>query len=186
MKKFSPNFLLVFFILLVSVPGYWLLRGKPAAEVSIIEGRVLGLPEKSYPTLKIALDYIQQGEPEKAISLVWDLYTGGSLQKKFDGAVTDQFPFRMPLIMFAKAVDRQIIKLSYRFSNDDVIPADMTSEIYIMLKHDALIVPPGSFDQNIRNNIDLRLANYHLYLFFSIYSELSELAKVVSSTGLCP
>ncbi len=160
MKKFSLYFLVIFFILLVSVPGYWLLRGKPAAEVSIIEGRVLGLPEKSYPTLKIALDYIQQGEPEKAISLVWDLYTGGSLQKKFDGAVTDQFPFRMPLIIFAKAVDRQIINLSYRFSDDDVIPADMTSEIYIMLKHDALIVPPGSFDQNIRNNIDHRLANY--------------------------
>jgi len=160
MKKTSPYFLLVFFILLISVPGYWILRGKPSAEVSIIEGRVLGLPEKSYPTLKIALDYIQQGKPDKALALVWDLYTGGSLQKKLDGAATDQFPFRIPLIKFAKAVDHQIIKMSYIMTEDDVIPADMTSDIYIMLKQDALIVPPGSFDQESLKKVDARLENY--------------------------
>jgi hypothetical protein len=142
------------------VPGFWLLRGKPSPQVSIVEGRVLGLPESSYPTLKVALDFIKQGEPQKAVALVWDLYIGGSLQMKFDGAVTDQFPFRMPLIKFAKAVDREIIKFSYSFSGDEVIPADMTSEIYIMLDKEALIVPPGKFDEIAVDKIDKRLINY--------------------------
>jgi hypothetical protein len=160
MKKHNQFVLLIFFIFLISVPGYWLLRGKPSSQVSIVEGRVLGLPESSYPTLRIALDYIKQGEPQKAVILVWDLYTGGSLQKKFDGAATDQFPFRMPLIKFAKAVDREIIKLSYALSGDEVIPADMTSEIYIMLNQDALIIPPGIFDERALDKIDERLQNY--------------------------
>jgi hypothetical protein len=165
MKKTNQYVLLIFFIILISVPGFWLLRGKPSPKVSIVEGRVLGLPESSYPTLKVALDFIKQGQPQKAVALVWDLYIGGSLQKKFDGAVTDQFPFRMPLIKFAKGVDREIIKFSYSFSSDDVIPADMTSEIYIMLSKGALIVPPGVFDEITVEKIDERLKNYQELAF---------------------
>jgi hypothetical protein len=165
MNKTNKYVLLVFFIILISVPGYWLLRGKPSPQVSIVEGRVLGLPENSYPTLKIAMNFIKQGEPQKAVALVWDLYTGGSLQKKFDGAATDQFPFRMALIKFAKTVDREIIKLSYSLSGDEVIPADMTSEIYIMLNQEALIVPPGIFDEIAIEKIDERLTNYQELVF---------------------
>ena len=190
MKKTNQFVLSLFFIILISIPGYWLVRGKPSSQVSIVEGRVLGLPESSYPTLKIALDYIKQGEPQKAVVLVWNLYTGGSLQKKFDGAATDQFPFRMPLIKFAKAVDRGIIKLSYLQSGDDVIPADMTSEIYIMLNQEALILPPGILDEITIDKINERLQNYqeiatsfpeiNFYIYyletlpFSLYHPLNE------------
>ena len=161
MKKTNQYVLFLFFFILISVPGFWLLRGKPSSQVSIVEGRVLGLPGSSYPTLKVALDFIKQGEPQKAVALVWDLYIGGSLQKKFDGAVTDNLPLRMPLINFAKAVDRGIIKFSYSLSGDEVIPADMTSEIYIMLNKEALILPPDIFDDIAIEKINERLQNYH-------------------------
>jgi hypothetical protein len=118
MAKLSQHLLIIFFIILISVPGYWLMRGKPDSQISMVEGRVLGLPESSYPTLKIALEFIQQGNPEQALALIWELYTGGSLQNKLDGAATDQFPYRMALIKFSKAFDRQIIKFSYIFSGD--------------------------------------------------------------------
>jgi len=171
MKKAHRFILSLFFIIIISVPGYWLIRGKPDNQVSIVEGRVLGLPERNYPTLKIAIDYIRQGRIDLAFNLVWDLYTGGSLQKKFDGAATDQFPFRMDLIKFAKSIDRWIIRLAYSLTNDNVIPADMTSDIYIMLDHDALILPPGRIDQNTYENIDIRLENYKTIT--STYSEIN-------------
>ena len=160
MKKVSQFFLVLFLIIFVSVPFYWLTRGKTSPQVSIVEARILELPEKSYPTLKIALEYIRQGKPELAAALVWDLFTGGSLQKKFDSAATDQFPLRMPLITFSKSVDRQIINLVYKISDDRVIPADMTSDIYIVLDKDALINPPGTLDAMSFEKIDERLDNY--------------------------
>ncbi|HBH11609.1 MAG TPA: hypothetical protein DDX29_00575, partial [Clostridiales bacterium] len=176
MKKSLHFFLLLFFILIFSVPAYWLLRGKPETNVSMVEGRVLGLPEQSYPTLKVAIEYIKKGKPELAVSLVWDLYTGGSLQKKFDGAATDQFPFRIPLINFSKSVDRKIISFVYSFSGDKVIPADMTSDIYIILDEQALIFPPNIFDNQSQEIIKERANNYNqiasffpninLYLFY--------------------
>lgn len=160
MRKISRCFLFTFFIIILSLPVYWLLGGKPASQVSIVEGRVLALPEKSYPTLQIALDYIREGQLGDAFTLVWNLYTGGSLQRKFDAAATDQFPLRMPLIHFSKAFDRQTISLAYAFSNDAVVSADMTSNIYIIPNEEALIFPPGILDQQGYTNMDERLINY--------------------------
>ena len=160
MNRLSKFFLVLFFLAILSVPVYWLTRGQTDPQVSLIEGRVLELPEKSYPTLKIALEFIKQGHPEKATALVWDLFTGGSLQKKFDSAATDQFPIRMPLIQFSKSVDRKIINFSYSFSEDTIIPADMTSDIYFDREHQALFYPPEILDETSYENIDSRVANY--------------------------
>jgi len=184
MKKVNQFFLLLFFIIILSVPAYWLIRGKPTTQVSIVEGRVLGLPEKSYPTLKIAMEYIRQGKPELAAVLVWDLFTGGSLQRKFDGAATDQFPFRVPLIMFSKAVDRQIINLSYLVTDDEIIPADMTSDIYIIPDKEALIYSPSRLKTDSFEAIDERLKNYQEITsaypdinFYIYYLETLEFSK---------
>lgn len=152
--------MLLFFLIILSVPVYWLTRGQTDPQVSLIEGRILELPEKSYPTLKVALEFIKQGHSEKAVALVWDLFTGGSLQRKFDSAATDQFPVRMPLIQFSKSVDRKIIDLSYAFSEDTVIPADMISDIYYDRDREALFYPPDIFDESSYEKIDQRIANY--------------------------
>ncbi len=159
-RKISNFVLSVFFILILLVPMIWLTRGKSTPQVSVIEGRILELPEKSYPTLKVALDFIKQGHPEKAAKLVWNLFTGGSLQKKFDSAATDQFPLRMPLIIFSKSVDRKIIDLTYSFTDNTVTPADMTSDIYYDRVNDALFYPPEILEKNDYTKIDERLANY--------------------------
>lgn len=160
MKNKSQYLLILFFIILISVPSYWLLRDQDSSQISLVEGRVLGLPENNYPTLKIAVDYIKQGKPDLALKLVWGLYTEGTLPKKFDGAFTDQFPFRLNLIKFSKWVDRQIIRFSYLFTNDDVIPADMTSDIYIIRSKNALIRPPYELEESSFEVIDRRIENY--------------------------
>ncbi len=160
MKQLRSHILVLFFIALISVPGYWVIRGRPNSEVSIIEGRVLGLPESGYPTLKIALDHLKLGEVQKAVNLVWGLYTEKSLQIKFDGASRDQFPFRMELIKFSKGLERRIIKFAYFFLDDEVIPADMDSDIYIILKEDALIAGPGSFTNKNIESLNAHLNNF--------------------------
>ena len=160
MKKLIRYFLVMFFIIIISVPVYWLTKGSNTPQVSLIEGRLLELPEKSYPTLKVALEFIKDRHPERAVALVWDLFTGGSLQKKFDSAARDQFPLRMPLIKFSKAVDRRIIDVSYAFFDHAVIPADMTSEIYYDRNHQALFYAPETLDESSFEKIDKRLANY--------------------------
>ncbi len=160
MNRISKFALFLFFILIISVPVYWLTKGSSTPQVSLIEGRLLELPEKSYPTLKVALEFIKDGHPEKAVALVWDLFTGGSLQKKFDSAARDQFPLRMPLIKFSKAIDRRIIELSYAFTDNVVIPADMTSDIFIDRDNQALFYAPENLNESSFDKIDERLANY--------------------------
>lgn len=160
MSKLSRFFLCVFFLVILMVPGYWLSGKKAVPEVSVIEGRVLGATGKSYPTLKVALDFLKQGHPEKAAQLVWGLFTEGSLQKKFDSAATDRFPVRMPLIQFSKSVDRKIIDFSYSFTEDTVIPADMTSDIYFDRDHEALFFAPEVLDTTSFERIDQRISNY--------------------------
>ncbi len=176
MNRISKLFLGMFFLIILMVPMYWLSGKNTAGEVSVIEGRVLGAPGKSYPTLKVALDFLKQGHPEKAAKLVWGLFTEGSLQKKFDSAATDKFPVRMPLIQFSKSVDRKIIDFSYSFSQDTVIPADMTSDIYYDRDNKALFFAPEVLDTAGFEEIDQRIANYaeiarlypqlNLYLLF--------------------
>lgn len=161
MLRKSYQFLLViFFIILFCAPIYLLFRGHPSSQISLIEDRVLGLPEKSYPTLKIAIEYIQQGRLDLAFDLVWKLYTEGALQKKVDLAATDLFPLRMSMILFSKAMDRTIIELSYQFTGDSVIPADMTSGLFIMLDEKVLIYPPATLDKNDEIYIQQKLRNY--------------------------
>lgn len=185
MKKAYQFILIIFFILILSVSFFWLFRGKPMPTESLVEGRVLGLPENSYPTLKIALDYIQQGRFDLALNLVIDLYTSGSLQNKFDRAIADQFPLRMPLILFSKAVDRAIIQLSYAFTDDNIFPADMTSDIYIIPDLQALIYPPKTIKEEDYASIENRIANYYDLVslfpnqnFYIYYLEILEFSPI--------
>ena len=67
----------------------------------------------------------------------------------------------MPLIDFSKSLDRRIIGAVYGFTPDNFIPADMTSDLYIALKENALINPPHTLSENDFLTIDQRLANYH-------------------------
>jgi hypothetical protein len=126
----------------------------------MVEGRELAGVGKTYPTLKIAMGYLQQGRYDLVINLVWDLFTGRSLQIKFDDAATDQFPLRVQLIDFSKSIERQIIQLSYLPYSDPIIPADMSSGLYIIPNHEALIPMPLCLDADSYQQIDDRIDNY--------------------------
>lgn len=178
MVKINQLILSLFLIIIASVPAYWLTGGEVTEQVSIVEGRELAGLGKTYPTLRTALEYIRDGHNDLVVNLVWDLFSSRSLQRKFDNAAIDQFPFRIPLIMFSKTMDLQLIHFVYQFSNDPAIPADMSSDLYIFLEQDALIPAPRTLDEISFSTINNRIENYHaistLYPETNIYVYLIE------------
>jgi hypothetical protein len=88
------------------------------------------------------------------------IYTSASFVNKFETATSDQFPLRMPIIRFSKALDRAIIKLAYSSSKDAVIPADMTSDVYYDSINNQLIFSPNLFNMESLNAINSRVSNY--------------------------
>jgi hypothetical protein len=161
LKKIYPFVLTLFFILLLSVPLYWLFKGEAAPEESTVEARTLvALQPKSTPNLQRALDHLQNGEIFEAADILINLFTSASFVEKIEQATSDQFPIRMPIIHFSKALERGIVKFAYSFVGDKVIPADMTTGIYIDTENNQLIFTPNTFNKTTRAAIDQRIQNY--------------------------
>lgn len=161
MKKYQPYFLILFFIILLSVPVYWLLKGEAAPEISTVEARTLvALQPKSTPNLQRALNLIEQGNIREGVEILINLFTASSFIEKIEQATSDQFPLRMPIIRFSKATERVIIKLAYSFVDDPIIPADMTNDIYVDTINNQLIFSPTLFNEKAVELIDHRINNY--------------------------
>jgi len=112
LKKFTQYFLVLFFLILLFVPVSWLTNIGASPEESVVEARTLAaLEPASNPNLGRALDFIEQGNYRDAAEILINLYTNASFVNKFERATSDQFPFRMPIIQFSKALDRGIIDI---------------------------------------------------------------------------
>lgn len=160
-NKLNTYFLVLFFVIVFAVPIYWLTRSKSTPEVSVIEARTLAaMPAKSFPNLKTGVELIKQGEFSEGAKILYGLFTNSSFIQKVENAVSDQFPLRMPAIAFSKAMDRLIINFAYSFTTDNIIPADVTTNIYYDRKNQQLIFSPAIFDENKKEQIDLRIKNY--------------------------
>jgi len=192
LKKFTQYFLVLFFLILLFVPVSWLTNIGASPEESVVEARTLvALEPASNPNLGRALDFIEQGNYRDAAEILINLYTSASFVNKFERATSDQFPFRMPIIQFSKALDRGIIKIAYSFLKDSAIPADMTSDIYYDKTNDQLVFSPNLFDDVTKEAIDKRIINYeeiiqsHLdknfYLYYHQTLENSEFHPLSAS-----
>jgi len=177
---------------LLFVPVSWLTNIGASPEESVVEARTLvALEPASNPNLGRALDFIEQGNYRDAAEILINLYTSASFVNKFERATSDQFPFRMPIIQFSKALDRGIIKIAYSFLKDSAIPADMTSDIYYDKTNDQLVFSPNLFDDVTKEAIDKRIINYeeiiqsHLdknfYLYYHQTLENSEFHPLSAS-----
>lgn len=160
MKKIHRYVLILFFVFLLSIPAYWMLKGN-SPEVSTVEARELvALAPAESPNLQRAIHLFNEGNWKGAAEILLNLYTSSSFTNKFETATSDQFPFRMTIIRFSKALDRVIIKIAYQFVDDTIIPADMTSDIYFDKLNDQLIFSPTLFTAETINQIDERVQNY--------------------------
>jgi hypothetical protein len=175
-KNFQPFFLTIFFIVLLFVPIFTLLKGESTPEENVIEARaIVALRPSGTPNLQRALNHLEKGEVFQAVELLMDLFTAASFMEKAERATSDQFPLRMPIIQFSKAVERGIINTAYGLLPDRAIPADMSHNIYIDKDRNQLINMPTFFNENTRSLIDQRIENYetlieqHPNLNFYVY-----------------
>jgi hypothetical protein len=162
MNRIQSYFLTLFLVIILSVPLYTLFRGEPAPEESVVEARAMvALRPRETPNLQRALNHLEKGEVFQAVNLIFDLFTAASFLETVERATSDQFPMRMPIIQFSKAIERGIINIAYAFVNDTVIPADMTNNIYVDKEHNQLIFSPTSFDEDIRRLVHDRINNFN-------------------------
>jgi hypothetical protein len=161
LKKVTPFVLTLFFIILLFVPFSLVTNFGSAPAESVVEARTLvALEPASNPNLSRAMTFFEEGNFRAAFEILLNLYTSASFVNNFEQATNDQFPFRMSIIQFSKALDRQLIKLAYSATRDTVIPADTTSDIYFDSENNQLVFSPTLFNESIVTQIDERVQNY--------------------------
>ena len=154
------SFPILLLAVIVVVPLFWITFHQPSRQISLVEARYLtNFPAPDYRSIKTGVKRILQRKPGEALTFILGQYLDRSYQKKFEGAASDQFPLRLPLIQTARALDRSMIELAYSPLPDPAIPAAMNSGIYIMRDGSRLIAGPNKFDENRLAYIDNHLEN---------------------------
>jgi len=185
LRKIYPYVLTLFFLLLLVVPFLMIANFGSSPEESVVEAReVVALKPASSPNLQRALNLIAEGKYKEGADIILNLYTSATFVKKFETATSDQFPLRLEIIQFSKALERQIIKLAYHFVPDTTIPADMTRDIYYDSNRNQLIYVPSLFNKSTQELIDQRIQNYEDLIqahpdqnFYLYYHEILENSK---------
>ena len=144
-----------FYLLLLAVPAYWIIRGPVEPQKSLAEGRIL----KAFPMISFSdgtlLTNINSQNPEKKTSLSEEISVK-VFQRNFEQAASDQFPFRFPGILVARAFDRTSITLAYLLLPNGAIPTDMQSGLYVMRDGSKLIAEPYTFSTNTKKQLDIK------------------------------
>jgi hypothetical protein len=161
MKQITAFVLTLFFIILLALPVSWITNLGSEPEESIVEARTMAaFVPVSNPNLSRAISFMQEGNYRAALNIIFSLYTSASFVNNFEFATNDQFPFRLPIIQFSKALDRLIINMTYSLIKDTIIPADATSDIYYDSSNNQLVFAPTLFTNSTIANIDERIQNY--------------------------
>jgi hypothetical protein len=185
-KNTSQNYLIILFLVfIVIVPLSWLLINKPSRKVSLVEARYLAnFPPPDFQPIKTGVKRVLQLKPGEGLSLILGAYQDRSFQKKIEIAASDQFPFRFPLILFGRALERNMIKLAYSPLPDQAIPASKNSGILILRDESRLIDGPAVFDENIKTALDKHIDNLELLVnqnpgltFYIFYHERLSLSN---------
>lgn len=175
-NKTSYLLILLFFIVLLSVPFYWIFRTESYYGMSWLEGRRLAeFTDLVHRGFFLSLKAFARGEIEEGMPVIREQLIQRQFQTDFKAVLSDQFPLRLTWIKAAKAVDRGMIRLAYLFTRDPVIPADRTSEYYVIRDRSALLVGPEILRNATFDVIDKRINNYqalidkHPEIIFYVY-----------------
>jgi len=151
----------VFFLLLLAVPVYWLVREKQTGRSSIPEDRKLAdFPALAFQPFVKALKLTAVGNFKLAGETFFDQFFNRSYQRKFESAASDQFPLRFPGIVIVKAVERAQVALVYAPLRDPAIPTDMVSGLYIMRDGSQIFSNPVKHDEESIGLMDEKVAFY--------------------------
>lgn len=161
MKQITAFALTLFFIILLAFPVSWITNFGSEPEESIVEARTMAaFVPVSNPNLSRAVSFMREGNYRAALNILFNLYTSASFVNNFEFATNDQFPFRLSIIQFSKALDRLIINMTYSLTKDTIIPADATSDIYYDSLNNQLVFSPTLFTDSTLAHIDERIQNY--------------------------
>ena len=184
-KNLFSNILILFFIIILSVPVYWVARGKVEPQRSLMEYKTLSVfPSLSFTDFKSAVKRILQFNFEEAGSLFFDQFQKLTYQSDFQRATSQQFPFRSAGIRLSRDLDRSIIRTAYVFTSDHAIPTDRREEVYETRDTGVLFPIPSKWTSNTRKDIDKKIEDYRILIeqnpqinFYVFYVELIEDSK---------
>ena len=159
---FYNYFLALFFVIIISIPTYWLIRGPVDAQYSFIEARGLTqFPKISQPNIKMLIKRLVYLRPMSAVNMVFDGFSTLEFQNQLQKSTSDQFPLRNNIIPFEKSLERLVVNSVYSFLPDFVIPTDMHSGFYVTRDDNPhILFRPDTFDVSTRLVIDQRIENY--------------------------
>ncbi len=183
--NFCRRYLIIlFFISLLAVPIYWLVKGNDGPHFSIIEQRNLSdFPAFGKTSLREVVDALSRFRTNQAMNLVLPNFSEGEYQITLQNAAADQFPFRLMGIKNTKAAERAVIALTYAFLPDQIIPTDMHSGFYVTRDQSQILFPPDTYDDSVENAIDQRIQNYEQLIrdYPSINFYVLELQRLANS-----
>jgi len=181
-KNLFNHTLILFFIIILAVPVYWVARGKIEPQRSLMEYRTLAVfPRLEFTDFKMSVKRILQGKFGEANELFFKQFTDQAYQKLFQRAVTEQLPFRSAGIQLSKNLSRVTTRVAYAFQDDPAIPADNRTGVY-EIRDEAILIPePETFRKADRKDIDNKIANYDTSIklhqnqnFYAFYIEVIE------------
>jgi len=181
-KRRTVPFILLFFVMILAVPVYWLVRGNVGQINSLIEYRTMAdFPPLPVQDIRTASKRVFQGLPSQAVGYLSKHFIERSYQIEFETAVSDQIPFRSPAILLSNTIDRIFIHLAYAFLDDPAIPADMRNHIYQMRDDGRLIIRPVTFGMTEMEEIDKKVKYYNALIsnnpdvnYYLLYIDLIE------------
>lgn len=154
----------LFFLLILAVPLFWLIRGNNPLEFSVVEQR--NLKKFSFAGLgfKTALEKITQGEILEGVDRIKSLLQDQELQVQLQKAASDQFPLRLAAIKAVRSLDRELINLVYMGDDENFIPVSMKQDtgLFIMKDRKTFIYKPKPFMAETTKDIDKRIEDYKL------------------------
>lgn len=161
MKSKFSFVLVIFFVFLLAIPLSLPFETSTAQESAVLkQGAAERTAEQAAPNLTYALKLLQQGKITDGLDILIRLFTSREFVQKFENLINEKIPFQVSAIRFSKAVDRSIIKLAYGFTDDRVMPADMTLDFYYDTEFEQLLFTPTMFDSHAKQIIDDRIQNY--------------------------
>ncbi|HNR02462.1 MAG TPA: hypothetical protein PKK59_08010 [Anaerolineaceae bacterium] len=153
--------IILFFVIILFVPMYWVTRGKTGSVNSLIENRALAtFPAFPLVDLKMGAKRVIQGKLLLAWQRAGEQFIPGTYQQYFEYGVSDQFPLRATWIQLMYGLERIMIRVIYSTQPDIAIPADMgRSGLYELLGKHFLFYPPRQVAQK-QEYIDNTILRY--------------------------
>lgn len=153
--------IILFIIVLFLVSGYWISRNRDFPEISVVEGRELEqFPRFGVKELMNTAWLIKEGLFTNARIYFWDPIAKSDFQQQVLEAASDQFPYRIPLIRFARVVDRAMISTTYLFMPDPAVPLDTTSGFYLTKDKSMVIKGIPQFSPAVTDVLDKQIENF--------------------------